>query len=190
MQEPRYPAPGVAAGAAVGGYLINGVNEMQRCSHMPLAIFAAWVLFSANWTAIAKPDTPAAAQALGRARAAVPLQPDGLYICEAEEFQTEPPTPRGWKAQRWGENYYAATLANSFLSRKAFLGAPEQCEQTVAAINVDVDEAGQYLVSSGARRLIGLKRSFVSRSNSTVNASSIGCTARGRTPKYRPSDKG
>ena len=44
-----------------------------------------------------------------------------------------------------GTNYYAATFANSFLSRKAFLGAPEQCETTAATIEVQVPKAGKYL---------------------------------------------
>ncbi len=97
----------------------------------------------------AEVNTPAAAQALGKARAAVSVQPDGIYVCEAEEFQVQAPAQAGaadWQAKRFGENYYAATFANSFLSRKAFLGAPEQCDETIATINVDVKEAGKYLV--------------------------------------------
>jgi hypothetical protein len=79
---------------------------------------------------------------------AVAMQPDGLYICEAEEFQVSPPdeTAPGWQAKRFGDNYYAATFANSFLSRKAFLGAPEQCDPSTASIEVDIQEAGRYLV--------------------------------------------
>jgi hypothetical protein len=68
--------------------------------------------------------------------------PDGTIFCEAEEFQVTTP---GWEAKKWGENYYAATFANTFLSRKAFLGAPADCDETVATINVDVKEAGKYL---------------------------------------------
>lgn len=90
-------------------------------------------------------DSPQAAQALGKARVAVQQQPDGLYICEAEEFRTATPTG-AWKARKFGENYYAATFANSFLSRRAFLGAPEQCDETTAMIRVDVKQAGKYLV--------------------------------------------
>ena len=73
----------------------------------------------------------------------VTLAPDGNYYCEAEEFQVQKP---GWQAKSWGENYYAATLANTYLSRKAFLGAPAQCAETVATINVDVAKADKYLV--------------------------------------------
>ncbi|NQU12186.1 beta-galactosidase trimerization domain-containing protein [bacterium] len=74
--------------------------------------------------------------------------PDGTIFCEAEEFKLVKPagnkTP-GWRAGYWGQNYYAATFANTFLSRKAFLGAPEECPETVATIEVDVKEAGNYL---------------------------------------------
>jgi hypothetical protein len=98
--------------------------------------------------ALAQKSVPDSAQALGKARAAVTIQPDGLYICEAEEFQhqQDPNAAAGWRAQRFGENYYAATFANSFLSRKAFLGAPKQCDKTAASLQVDVKEAGRYLV--------------------------------------------
>ncbi len=69
--------------------------------------------------------------------------PDGTIFCEAEEFKVEKGT---WQAKNWGENYFAATFANTFLSRKAFLGAPEQCEEAIAAIDVKIDEPGEYLV--------------------------------------------
>jgi hypothetical protein len=97
---------------------------------------------------------PAAGQPVKAAQAfrmnGEPVQPapDGTYFCEAEEFRVIKPATaqqRGWKAQPWGENYYAGTFANTFLSRKAFLGAPENCGETVATINVDVKEAGNYL---------------------------------------------
>lgn len=75
---------------------------------------------------------------------AVEPAPDGNIFCEAEEFKVEQP---GWKAMPWGENYYCATFANTFLSRKAFLGAPEQCDKdAVATINVNIKVAGKYLV--------------------------------------------
>lgn len=88
-------------------------------------------------------DRPAAAQALGAERPVVQAQPDGLIVCEGEEFQ--PAGEGGWKAGNFGENYYAATFANAFLSRKAFLGAPEQCEDSSATIQVEIPEAGRYL---------------------------------------------
>jgi hypothetical protein len=67
---------------------------------------------------------------------------DSMVIAEAEEFRVRTP---GWKAQAWGTNYYAATFANSFLSRKGYLGAPEQCDRTEASIDVEVPAAGKYL---------------------------------------------
>ncbi len=69
-------------------------------------------------------------------------RPDGHIICEAEEFRVDRP---GWQPQRWGANYYAATFANTFLSRKAFLGAPAQCRRTVATVNVKISKPGKYL---------------------------------------------
>lgn len=91
----------------------------------------------------AGPDPVAAAQAYGKARGAVTAQPDGLLVCEAEEFQVRSP---GWQAKPWGENYYAATFANTFLSRKAFLGAAEQGERSEATTGIQVPAAGRYLV--------------------------------------------
>lgn len=90
-------------------------------------------------------ETVDAAQELGKRRPAVQQQPDGLYVCEAEEFRTSD-TAAGWQAKPFGENYYAATFANSFLSRRAFLGAPEQCDENFATQNVNIREAGNYLV--------------------------------------------
>ena len=87
-------------------------------------------------------DPAAAAQAYGRANPVVAPLPDGKILCEAEEFQVESP---GWEARNWGTNYYAATIANTFLSRKAYLGAPEQCEETVATREAQVLTAGRYL---------------------------------------------
>ncbi|MCM8825250.1 MAG: beta-galactosidase trimerization domain-containing protein, partial [Candidatus Omnitrophica bacterium] len=68
--------------------------------------------------------------------------PDGTIFCEAEEFRLE----GQWQAKNWGENYFAATFANTFLSRKAFLQAPQQCKESIATINVKIDEPGEYLV--------------------------------------------
>ncbi|MGE0609357.1 MAG: beta-galactosidase trimerization domain-containing protein [Pirellulales bacterium] len=90
----------------------------------------------------APPDTVAAAQKFGQERGAISAQPDGLLVAEGEEFQTRSP---GWKAKSWGENYYAATFANTFLSRKAFIGAPEQCDKSVAEAAIEVPAAGRYL---------------------------------------------
>src|SRR5262245_51910554 len=78
-------------------------------------------------------------------KAGQPVAPinDTTIIAEAEEFQVV--GKGGWQPKTWGENYFAATLANTFLSRKAFLGAPEQCEPSTATIEVEVPKAGTYL---------------------------------------------
>ena len=72
----------------------------------------------------------------------VEAMPDGNLLVEAEEFQSLKP---GWEARKWGENYYAATFANSFLSRKAYLGTGEQSECS-ATIKIRVPKDGRYLV--------------------------------------------
>jgi hypothetical protein len=87
-------------------------------------------------------DPVKAAQAYRAGKEAVEPLSDTSVVCEAEEFRVTSP---GWRARKWGENYYAATLANTFLSRKAFLGAPEQCERTTATITARVPKAGRYL---------------------------------------------
>jgi hypothetical protein len=66
-------------------------------------------------------------------------------LIEAEEFQPQQSGDAQWRRRKWGENYYAATLANTFLSRKAFLGAPEQAEAARASLTVQVPKAGRYL---------------------------------------------
>src|SRR5687768_7037649 len=63
-------------------------------------------------------------------------------VVEAESFH---PADAGWSAQPWGTNYYAATLANTFLSRKAYLGAPEQCDPTHATLTINIPKPGKYL---------------------------------------------
>jgi hypothetical protein len=110
---------------------------MTRC-----LVFATVVAALAHGAIAQEINLPAAAQAFGKARAAVSAQPDGLIVCEGEEFQVR---SAGWEAKPFGTNYYAATLANTFLSRQAYLGAPEQCEKSVAEIAVEIPAAGQYL---------------------------------------------
>src|SRR5438477_10477084 len=63
-------------------------------------------------------------------------------VVEAEEFKVISP---GWEAKKWGANYCAGTMANTFLSRKAYLGAPDQCDRTEASIEVQIPKAGTYL---------------------------------------------
>ena len=83
-----------------------------------------------------------AAQAYRKGGAPVLPSNDTTVIAEAEEFQVTTP---GWQAKPFGTNYYAATFANCFLSRQAYLGAPEQCEPTAATIDVQIPKAGRYL---------------------------------------------
>jgi len=70
----------------------------------------------------------------------------GDAVClfkEAEDFQ---PTEGQWKVGDWGTNYYAASMAITFLSRQQYLGVPEQCERSVAVAELDVPVADTYLV--------------------------------------------
>src|SRR5574340_822989 len=101
-----------------------------------------WAGLMLAWASVCPADEPMAA-AKFRAGQPVAPAPDGTVVCEAEEFAVERP---GWLARPWGENYYAATFGNTFLSRKAFLGAPEECPETEATIQVQVPQAGKYLV--------------------------------------------
>jgi len=86
-----------------------------------------------------------AAQAARDFRAAAPvLKPfdPSLIVCEAEEFS---PGQAGWQPRNWGDNYYAATLANTFLSRKAYLGAEPQAKGN-AVFDVQIETAAKYQV--------------------------------------------
>ena len=77
-----------------------------------------------------------------RLRGPVPALPDGSVVVEAEELHVATP---GWRALPYGTNYYAATLANTFLSRQAYLGAPERGPTTEASVEIQVPRAGRYL---------------------------------------------
>jgi hypothetical protein len=103
--------------------------------------FAALLLWSLT-AAAADIDPIKAAQAYRADKQAVEPASDTTVVCEAEEFRVASP---GWRAKAWGDNYFAATLANCFLSRKAYLGAPEQCDRTTATITAKVPKAGRYL---------------------------------------------
>src|SRR5262249_54540075 len=85
---------------------------------------------------------PPRAQAYRKGKQPVAPMSETTILAEAEEFQVTTP---GWKAKPFGANYFAATFANCFLSRKAYLGAPEQCERTEASIEVEVPKTGKYL---------------------------------------------
>ena len=110
---------------------------------------AVIVAATAQFTFVAADTTHPAQGFRANGEPVVPT-PDGTIFCEAEELQPVAAAAdagaSGWQARPWGENYYAATFANCFLSRKAFLGAPEDCDETVATINVEVKDAGRYLV--------------------------------------------
>lgn len=90
-------------------------------------------------------DNPAALAPIYRATQPAVAQTDGSFILEAEEFAVKSGGAAGWRTMNWGENYYAASLANTFLSRKGCLGAPEQCARTEATLEIDVSAAGRYL---------------------------------------------
>ena len=60
-------------------------------------------------------------------------------IGEAEDFRIG---KGDWKRQKYVENYYVGTLADTFLSRKAFLGAPEQCKPSLASLRVNIPAPG------------------------------------------------
>jgi hypothetical protein len=112
------------------------MHPTSRRSMLPVVLLAVWAVPPAGHAA-----DPAAFRKDNQ-----PVQPvsNTTVIAEAEEFRVD--RPGGWKARPWGENYFVATFANSFLSRKAFLGAPEQCGESVATIEVQVPKAGRYLV--------------------------------------------
>ncbi|MCS6852185.1 MAG: beta-galactosidase trimerization domain-containing protein [Gemmataceae bacterium] len=101
----------------------------------------AGVLAAAS--AAAPPDPSAEAPRYRGDHPVVAADDRPLLVAEAEEFRVISP---GWQPQNWGSNYYAATLANTFLSRKAYLGAPAQCERSVASVTLQVPKNGRYLV--------------------------------------------
>ena len=68
---------------------------------------------------------------------------DGAIFLEAENFSSS----SCWEPRPWGDNYYAATFHNVFLSRKAFLRAPGAGGVTapcVASIQTNISTAGIY----------------------------------------------
>lgn len=61
-------------------------------------------------------------------------------VLEAEDL-----APRGvWRVEPWEKGYFCATFANDFVSRQAFLCAPEQCPVSQAAADFTVPEFGEY----------------------------------------------
>ncbi len=118
----------------------------SRCNvPLPGARRRLAVLWAVVWLSAAAAVPGAVWEAPARYRAGHPVRPapDGAVYCEAEEFAVLRP---GWEPRRWGDNYYAGTFANCFLSRKAFLAAPEEGPETEASIAVQVAQPGRYLV--------------------------------------------
>src|SRR5438094_2114591 len=64
-------------------------------------------------------------------------------LLEAEDFQV---VKGPWKVIGLGENYYAATLSNVFISRQKLLSAPEQCDAAEAVRTAEVPADGNYRV--------------------------------------------
>src|SRR5262245_35891571 len=102
---------------------------MLRFSSAVALVFSLFIVTATSRSQDAD-HAKAAAQFRKGNQAVRSVSPDTI-ICEAEEFRVTSP---GWQARPFGTNYFAATFANAFLSRKAYLGAPEQCESTEASI--------------------------------------------------------
>jgi hypothetical protein len=75
---------------------------------------------------------------------AVAAAADTIFL-EAENFTQ--PSGSCWQPGEFGQNYYAATFHNTFLSRKAFLGAPDVLltnTSCVATMQTMITNAGLY----------------------------------------------
>lgn len=125
-----------------------GSRDRHRCGGwavpVVLAVLCVAGVATRSFGQAAAAGDAATAAATYRQGKPVAVQSDGLLVAEAEEFAVTPGSA-GWQARNWGTNYYAATFANSFLSRKAYLGAPEQCDSSEATLTVTVPTAGKYL---------------------------------------------
>src|SRR5262245_14098511 len=112
----------------------------MSCRLLPLAVSACLVV--SQFAGAQETDLSGPAKAFRKGKEPVAPISDTTIVAEAEEFQIAAP---GWQAKPFGTNYFAATFANCFLSRQAYLGAPEQCDTTSASLEVDVPKAGKYL---------------------------------------------
>ena len=65
-----------------------------------------------------------------------------MLLLEAEDFSAG----GAWKKISVGENYYAATLANTFTSRGKLLSAPEQCNRSLATLKARIPAGGTYRI--------------------------------------------
>ena len=63
-------------------------------------------------------------------------------LLEAEEFRAG----GAWEKISVSQNYYAATLANTFSSRGKLLSAPEQCRRSVATLKARIPADGIYRI--------------------------------------------
>ncbi|MER3415552.1 MAG: hypothetical protein C4297_04975 [Gemmataceae bacterium] len=77
-------------------------------------------------------------ESVGHAQDAVDSSPLRLFA-EAEDFTVQ---TGDWKPLEWGTNYFADTLAITFLSRQRYLGAPEQGVPSVAYYDLPIPRDG------------------------------------------------
>ncbi len=111
-----------------------------------LHILSLTVAVIMHAVAFANPDVATLAQGYGKKRPLITGDDHQPIILEAEEFRILAPETPGWRARNWGTNYYASTFANTFLSRKAYLSAPEQSGVVVATRQVLIPKSGRYAV--------------------------------------------
>lgn len=110
-------------------------------------LVALFISLSMGWlSAAAEPNGAKLAQDYGKRHPIAAPQADGTILAEAEEFHIPSTSPACWRARNWGTNYYASTFANTFLSRKAYLSAPKQCQAATAVRGIEIPKAGTYLV--------------------------------------------
>jgi len=77
---------------------------------------------------------------------AIAAEPKAVRLfAEAEDFAVQ---KGAWAVVPWGANYFPGTFANTFLSRKACLGAPAQCDQAVATQQITIPVASTYHVAA------------------------------------------
>ena len=91
-----------------------------------------------------EPAAPAAAE-LADASQVAPYFSQNITFLEAENMTED----GGWTAKQWGHggNYFASTVNNVFMSRRAFLHAPANATSDTAAHGaVTVAEDGEYIV--------------------------------------------
>src|SRR4051794_28076721 len=102
------------------------IKRGLRSAHIAIVALATSLCSPISAVAI-EPSHPTTYRASG-----APVEPisESTVVAEAEEFSVESRGAKNdagdWRPMPWGENYYCATFGNTFLSRKAFLGAAEQ----------------------------------------------------------------